>query len=42
MSKNKNLAILNENIDKLILAGDVKSAEYKRLIDLHFKIVCSK
>ncbi len=42
MSKNKNLVILNEKIDLLILAGDVKSGEYKRLIALHAQIVCSK
>lgn len=38
MSKTKTIKILNEKIDRLILAGKTKTAEYKRLCSLHYKL----
>ena len=38
MTKTKTLEILNDRIDRLILAGKTKTAEYKRLTRLHYKL----
>lgn len=39
MSRQKALDILNDKIDALILAGQTDSAEYKRLVRLHFQLL---
>ena len=35
MTKQEALATVNNQIDKLIIAGKTKTAQYKRLIRLH-------
>jgi hypothetical protein len=39
MSKTKLIKILNEKIDLLIIAGKQRTAEYRRLTKLHYKLI---
>ena len=38
MTKKQNLKIINNKIDVLILAGEINTSEYNRLIKLHAMI----
>lgn len=38
MNKKENLEYINKKIDMLIAQGKEKSAEYKRLVKLHYLI----
>jgi len=39
MSKTKAIKMLNEKIDKLIINGKTDTKEYKRLCNMHKKLV---
>jgi hypothetical protein len=38
MSKQKALSFINAKIDRLIIDGKTQTAEYKRLIRLHYSL----
>ncbi len=38
MNKNETIKALNIKIDKMIIDGKTKTAEYKRLCRLHYKL----
>lgn len=40
MNKKQALETINKKIDKLIIDNKTDTAEYKRLCELHYKIVC--
>jgi hypothetical protein len=38
MNKDEAIKMVNEKIDKLIIKGEQKTPEYKRLTKLHYKL----
>lgn len=42
MNKKQNIEILNQKIDRLIIIGEDKTEEFKRLCALHKRLVLNK